>query len=618
MKRKLSNLVRTGFYTEALSLFSKLHFQSHPVDEFTFPFLLKACSKLKLLPHGQILHAHLTKTGFNSDIYTATSLTDMYFKFQFMESALKVFDEITEPNTTLINVIVSGFSQNGYYKESLDIFRRVNSEYGLKPDSATIASLLSGCENDLKDGLQIHCWAFKIGVETDIYVATSLVTMYSNYKHPETASIVFKQIHNRNATCYNAFLTGLLQNRNFQPVLETFKQMLQSSDQNPNPVTFLSVLSACSDLKNLKFGTQVHVLLIKLNLVLNVLTGTALLDMYSKCGYWHWAHDVFKNLDGVRNLITWNSMISGMMMNGEIETAIHLFSMLGSEGFKPDSATWNCMINGFSHLGKTHESFLFFKKMLETGEPPSMKSITSLLSACASMFGFVSGKEIHGYVIRNGINHDEFVVTALVDMYMKCGRPSWAFLVFNNLEIKPSDPVIWNAMISGYGRNGEIESAFEMFDWMLKENVKPNSSTFNCLLSVCSHSGKVEKSLEILRMMKCYDLVPGSEHYGSVIDVLGRSGRIDEARGVLLEIPEVSGSVLASLLGASKFYSDTKTGEEMAKLLVELDPKSTLPFVVLSSIYAEKERWKDVEELRGEMDRRRLKKISGFSSVIVR
>ncbi|KAI3497754.1 hypothetical protein L1887_33270 [Cichorium endivia] len=617
MKRKLSNLVTSGFYAEALSLFSKHHSQSHPINDFTFPFLLKACSKLKLLPHGQMLHAHLTKTGFNSDIYTATSLTYMYFKFQFMDSALKVFDEITEPNTTLLNVVVSGFSQNGYHEKCFDIFRRVN-EYKLRPDSTTIASLLSGCNNDLKDSLQVHCWAVKIGVEDDIYVATSLVTIYSNNKNPVTASIVFDRIHDPTVTCYNAFLTGLLQNRNFQRALEAFKQMLQLSDQNPNPVTFLSVLSACSNLKNIKFGRQVHGLLIKHNLVLNVLTGTALLDMYSKCRYSHLALHVFKNLDGIRTLITWNSMISGMMMNGESEIAINLFSMLQSDGFKPDSATWNCMINGFSQIGKTHESFLFFKKMLETGADPCMKSITSLLSACASISGFMSGKEIHGFVIRTGIDHDEFVGTALVNMYMKCGRTSWAFSVFNNLEIKPRDPVVWNAMISGYGRNGETESAFEMFDWMLKENVKPNSSTFNCLLSVCSHSGKVEKSLEILRLMKSYDLVPGSEHYGSVIDILGRSGRIDEARGVLSEIPEISGSVLASLLGASKFYSDTKTGEEMARLLAELDPESTLPFVILSSIYAGEGRWKDVEELRGEMDRKRLKKISGFSSVILR
>ncbi|XP_024989091.1 pentatricopeptide repeat-containing protein At2g02750 [Cynara cardunculus var. scolymus] len=614
MRRKLSKLVGTGFYTEALSLFSKLHFQSHPLNEFTFPFLLKACSKLKVIPHGQMLHAHLTKTGFNSDIYTATSLTDMYMKFVLLASALKVFDEISQPNTTLINVLVSGFSQNGCYEKSLDVFRRV-SEYGLRPDSATIASLLSGCNNAVKDGFQVHCWAIKIGVETDIYVATSLVTMYSNCKDPVTASIVFERICDKNVACYNAFVTGLLQNRIHQPIFEVFKEMLRWSNQNPNSGSFVTILSACSDLKNLKFGRQIHGFLIKLDLLLDVLVGTALLDMYSKCGYWHWAYDIFHELCGFRSLITWNSMISGMMMNGESENAIGLFMMLESDGLKPDSATWNSMISGFTHLGKANEAFLFFRKMQSFGETPGKKSITSLLSACASLSTLVAGKEIHGHSIRTGINYDEFLATALVNMYMKCGRSSWALSVFNQFEIKPKKPVIWNAMISGYGQNGESEAAFEMFEWMKRENVEPNSSTFNCLLSVCSHGGKVEKGLGFFSSMKGYGLVPNSLHYSCMIDILGRSGRINEARELLSKMPEVSGSVLGSLLGASRFHSDLKLGEEMAGLLAEMDPESSTPFVMLSNIYAGEGRWKDVKELRDEMDRKRLEKIGGFSSV---
>ncbi|MFS7965995.1 putative tetratricopeptide-like helical domain superfamily [Helianthus anomalus] len=124
---------------------------------------------------------NLTKSGFNSHIYTATALTDMYMKFkhQFLYSALKVFDEITEPNTTSINVVVSWFCQNGCYKKSFEVFKRF-SEFKLGPNSVTVASLLSVCDVSVKDGQQVHCWAVKIGVETDIYVETSLVTMYFN------------------------------------------------------------------------------------------------------------------------------------------------------------------------------------------------------------------------------------------------------------------------------------------------------------------------------------------------------------------------------------------------------------------------------------------------------
>ncbi|XP_076947238.1 pentatricopeptide repeat-containing protein At2g02750-like [Bidens hawaiensis] len=626
MNTKLSKLVTSGLYTEALNSFTTLHSHSHPITNFTFPFLLKACTHLQLVSHGQIIHAHITKTGYNSHTYTNTSLIHMYmkfhlyqtqfpFKFQFLNSALKVFDEMPEPDTTSLNAVISGFVQIGDCKKAFDVFKRF-SEFKIRPDSVTIASLLSGCDATVKDGQQVHCWAVKLGVENDIYVATSLVTMYFSTKQPLTASSVFERVGRRGrkpVACYNAYLTGLLQNRVYEPVLEIFKEMV-----DPNTVTFVVVLSACSGTKNLKFGLQVHGLLVKVGLVLYCLVGTAIIDMYSKCGYWHGAYDVFKEMRDVRSLITWNSMISGMMLNGEGENVIGLFMMLESNGLKPDSATWNIMINGLSNIGKPDEAFLLFKRMQSVGEPVSAKSLTSLLSTCAGISSLRSGKEIHGYVIRTNMINDEYVASAVINMYMKCGRSPRAFLVFDQFEIKPRDPIIWNTMISGYGKNGESEAAFDMFERMQNENVKPNASTFKCVLSVCSHAGKVEKSLEFLRLMKHYNVVPTSEHYACLVDVLGRYGNIDEARGLLSTIPEVSGSVLDSLIGACSFHSDVKTGEEIARLLVDLDPENPIPFVILSNIYAREGRWKEVEDLRNEMDRKGLKKISGFSSLGVR
>ncbi|KAJ0666325.1 putative tetratricopeptide-like helical domain superfamily [Helianthus annuus] len=155
--------------------------------------------------------------------------------------------------------------------------------------------------------------------------------------------------------------------------------------------------------------------------------------------------------------------------------------MLESNWLKPDSAMWNIMINGLLNVGKTDEAFLIFRKIKSTREPVSMKSLTSLLSVCASVSSLASGKEIHGYVIRTNMNKDDILATAVINMYMRCGRSSWAFWVFDQFEIKPRNPVIWNVRISGYRRNGESEAAFNMFDWMQNENVKPNSTTFNCI-----------------------------------------------------------------------------------------------------------------------------------------
>lgn len=615
MKREITKLVADGLYTQALSLYSHYHARSFRPGKFTFSSLLKACAKLKSLPQGHILHAHLLKAGFQAHIYTATALSDMYIKFHLFDNAVKVFDEITQPNLTSLNVAISGFSQNGYCQEAFRMFRVVCMSC-LRPDSVTVASLLSASRH-VEEGCQVHCWVIKIGVDQDIYAATSVVTMYANCGEMVLASNAFNRIENKNLVCYNAFVSGLVQNGVPLLVLQVFKE-IKRLYREPNSVTLISVLSACSDIKYLQFGKQVHGFIVQFQVSSDSMVLTALLDMYSKCGCWQAAYDLFKGLNGRRNLITWNSMIAGMMLNGQSENAIELFMQLESEGLKPDSATWNSMISGFSQLGKDFEAYLFFNKMVAAGIVPNLKCITSLLPVCAAMLALRCGKEIHAYCIRTDISRDEFIATALIDMYMKCGKPIWARKVFDRFEKTSNDPAIWNAMISGYGRNGEYETAFELFNYMLVKNVRPNTATFNCILSVCGHSGQVDKGREIFKSMNLvYGLKPTTEHFSCMVDLLGRSGHLDEARELLQEIPEPSGPVFSSLLGASMSYSDSKLGEEMAIRLIKLEPDNPAPYVILSNMYAGQGRWKDAESVREMINKRELRKLPAISLISV-
>lgn len=274
------------------------------------------------------------------------------------------------------------------------------------------------------------------------------------------------------------------------------------------------------------------------------------------------------------------------------------------------------MIMGFSLLQKEAEAVMFFRKMLSADVVPSVKSITSLLTACSSLCSLHCGREIHGYIFRTENIIDEFVVTAIIDMYMKCGQFSLAQKVFDQLEEKYDDPAVWNVMISGYGRNGEGESASEMFSLMLKEKVQPNSATLNCMLSVCSHIGKLEKAWQVFSLMITdFGLTPTLKQLNIMVDLLARSGRLDEARELLQLIPEPSASVLASLLAASEHFSNAKMGEEMAKKLSELEPGNPVPLVILSNLYARQGRWDDAERIREAIDERGLEKLPGYSTV---
>ncbi|KAL2904338.1 hypothetical protein RDABS01_003048 [Bienertia sinuspersici] len=611
MSHNIARLVSNGSYKQALALYSQLRSSSLPSNHFSFPCLLKACAKLKFPLQGQIFHTHIIKTGFNCDTYVATALTHLYMSFRCIKRALKVFDEMPHRNEASVNAMISGFAQNGCFGEALVVFKEVGLRK-LRPNSVMIASVLSACDV-VECGSQVHCWAVKIGVDKDVFVATGVVTMYMTCFDVMSATEAFESMKYKNIVSYNAFLSGLVQNGVYRAVLKAFKGMRQSSTEIPNSVTLITVLGACSNTSNIQFGRQVHGVAVKVGLQFEIMVGTALVDMYSKCGSFSGYH-AFREMKGNRNLITWNSVIAGIFLIGDFDTALELFFELKSEGLVPDSVTWNTMISGFSKQGKHEKAFHFFTKMVTEGIASSLNPLTSLLDACSMISSLHSGKQIHAHAIKADISDDEFLTTALIDMYMKCGQPSWARRVFNRFKIKPHDPAFWNAMISGYGRNGDEDSAFEIFNLMLKENVGPNSSTFANMLTVCSHAGTLDKGLWVFEMMTAeYGLTPTPQHFACIIDLLGRCGYLEKAQELMQEIPDISNSVYSSLLGAAGQHLEPKIGENMAKQLSQLEPGNPVTFVVLSNIYAAMGRWNDVERIRNMIDIKRLEKCPGYS-----
>ncbi|KAK7307132.1 hypothetical protein VNO77_39932 [Canavalia gladiata] len=617
----LTKLVADGFYKEALSLFSHLHSSNSPtLHSFTFPTLFKACTKLRSPSCAQILHAHLLKTGFHSDPYASSALISAYAVIPH-HFALKVFDDMPQPNVSSFNAALSGFLRNGLRGEALAVFRRVGLG-SLRPNSVTVACMLSVPDMNTNHAALMHCFALKLGVESDVYVATSLVTAYCKCGELVSATKVFENLLMRNVVSYNAFISGLLQNGVPRLALDVFKEMMRREEcleHKVNSMTLASVLSACGGLLYVRFGRQVHGLVVKLKAVDEVKVVTALVDMYSKCGFWRTAFDVFSCVKGDRrNLITWNSMIAGMMLNGQSERAVDMFQRLESEGLQPDSATWNSIISGFAQQGEYVKVLKYFRKMQSAGVAPCLKILTSLLSVCADSSMLRHGKEIHGHTIRTDFNRDDFMASALVDMYMKCGHASWARGVFDQFDAKPYKPAFWNAMIGGYGRNGDYESAFEIFNEMLEEMVQPNSATFVSLLSACSHTGQVDRGLHVFGMMRReYGLEPKSEHFGCMVDLLCRSGQLGEARNLVQELAEPPPSVFATLLGACSNYLDSNLGEEMAMKLLDIEPENLAPLVILSNIYAGLGRWKEVERIRGMITDKGLDKLSGFSMIEV-
>ncbi|KAH7434140.1 hypothetical protein KP509_06G002000 [Ceratopteris richardii] len=234
----------------------------------------------------------------------------------------------------------------------------------------------------------------------------------------------------------------------------------------------------------------------------NVELGTALVDMYAKCGALSKAKCVFDSLLH-RDVVCWNALIVGYMHDGQGERALDCFKRMKHDGITPNATTYACT----------------FK-------------------ACASIGACDEGHKIHDEIERQGLLEVDIMVgNALVDMYAKCGKLSKAQEVLHQLPFR--DVVSWNALITVFAHGGLGEQALSCFDKMQSEGISPDVVSFLCILNVCSHLGLVDKGYEyFVNMTTKYGIIPNSKCFTCIIDLFGRAGHLEKAVQLIQEMPK--------------------------------------------------------------------------------
>ncbi|CAN1124058.1 Pentatricopeptide repeat-containing protein At1g08070, chloroplastic [Linum perenne] len=305
--------------------------------------------------------------------------------------------------------------------------------------------------------------------------------------------------------------------------------------------------------------------------------------MYSKCGVMRVAGKVFDRMP-LRDLTSWNSMISGYVKNGMAGKALDTFRSMREGGISGDATT-----------------------------------LLGVLSSCAELLMLKQGKEVHGYVVRNGygIYSTYLVGTSLIDMYAKCGSLACSRHVFDEMN-HYKNLVSWSAMISGYSIHGRAQEAIELFNQMTDEtSIQPDEGVLTSVLSACSHGGLVKEGREIFnRMPKDYNITPQLAHYSCFIDLLSRSGCLKEAHEVIQAMKiDPSSDIWAALLNGCRLHNNLELAEISAEKVLSLNPNNVSSYVSLSNVYASEKRWDDVERIRSLVRSKGLTKPPGCSFV---
>lgn len=335
-----------------------------------------------------------------------------------------------------------------------------------------------------------------------------------------------------------------------------------------------------------------------------------IMDGYAKAGEMNVAFELFQKMP-TRNVISWSVMVSGYSKAGDMEMARMLFDRMPVKNL----ITWTIIISGYAAKGISKDAICMYNLFEKTGLNPDDGTFVSILAACAESGMLGLGKRVHASIQRARLKSSILVFNALVDMYAKCGRLKKAMGIFNGMRNR--DVVSWNTMILGLAMHGHGEDALELFLRMKLEGFKPDKVTFVGILCACTHAGLVDEGLHYFNEMeKVYRVTPQVEHYGCMVDLLGRGGRLEEACKLVTNMPFEPNTVIwGTLLGACRMHNAVALAKDVLCHLLDKDPSDAGNYSMGSNICAAAGDWDGMASLRMRMRSQGIEKPSGASSI---
>ncbi|KAF0901736.1 hypothetical protein E2562_006202 [Oryza meyeriana var. granulata] len=376
----------------------------------------------------------------------------------------------------------------------------------------------------------------------------------------------------------------------------------------PDHFTFPRLLPAAP----LPLAAQLHALLLKLNYHSHTQSLNALLAAYLAGARHDLASLLFRTSScGALDVVSWTTMVSGLCRLGLVDDAREVFDGMPERNL----VSWNSMITGYVKTGRFLHALELFDEMRALGVEGNGFVATSALVACTGDCALARGREVHRWVEQSGIEMDDKLATAVVDMYCKCGCVDEAWRVFDSLPTWGL--TTWNCMIGGFAVHGRCDDALALFRQMETAGVAPDDVTLLNVLTACAHAGEVSEGRRYFdHIVESHGIEPKTEHYGCMVDLFGRAGQLDEAKKVIDEMPmEPDLTVLGALLGACKIHGDINLGEAIGWRVIDLDPHNSGRYVLLANLFAGAGRWDDVAKVRQLMDERNVSKEAGRSLI---
>ncbi|XP_038685491.1 pentatricopeptide repeat-containing protein At5g66520-like [Tripterygium wilfordii] len=469
----------------------------------TISYLIRECKSTRQLQqiHTQII----ALPNFSQNDYDFL-IKRLLFSCALSDSrsysyAEAIFLGIDTPTLSAYNIMIRAYASrisdhgDSHSCECVILYKRMFRN-GIAPDCLTLPFLLKECTRRLDSclGRSIHGQAVKFGLYNNVYVQNSLIGLYMTcgflksghklfeemldrdvvswnsmiigylrYGNLDIALALFQSMEMRNIITWNSIITGFVQGGRPKEALEFFREMqsLQNDMVKPDKITIASALTACAYLGAIDHGKWVHSYLRRSGLEFDTVIGTALVDMYGKCGFVERAYEVFKEMP------------------------------------KKDTLAWTAMISVFASHGLAKEAFDLLKEMVAEGVKPNHVTFVSLLSACAHSGLVETGRWCFNTMRAYSIEPQAHHYACMVDILGRSGLFQEAEDIIRSMPLTP-DLYVWGALLGACQMHGNIELGEKVAQYLI--NMEPNNHAF--YVNLIDIYGKAGRYVDVKRIRK--------------------------------------------------------------------------------------------------------------------
>ncbi|RID59666.1 LOW QUALITY PROTEIN: hypothetical protein BRARA_F02882 [Brassica rapa] len=388
-------------------------------------------------------------------------------------------------------------------------------------ESSKLLSLLRVCTSakSLRQAKLLRQRILAVGLQNDVVLCKSLINVYFACKDHFSARLVSED------------------NIDVQSDVYVFRRLLNCPFCVADSYTYPNVIKACGALGREFHGRMIHSVVVKSGHVCDVVVASSLVGMYAKFNLLGDSVQVFDEMPE-RDVACWNAVISCFYQSGEAEKALELFNRMERSGFKPNSV-----------------------------------SLTVAISACSRLLCLERGKEIHIKYVKKGFESDEYVSSALVDMYGECGCLEMARDVFERMPRKSL--VAWNSTIRGLVGRGDSKSCIELLSRMIIEGTRPSQTTLTSILMACSRSSNLQHG----KFVHCYvirSFVEADVFMNcSLIDLLLQCGEVKVAETIFAktqkDVVESWNVMISGYVSVGNWFKAIEVYDQMVSVGVKPD-----------------------------------------------